>query len=54
MAKIIRMAVHSDVQQNSGMRSQVMPGQRNLYSVQATLMPTVVLPIEDSVTAQIQ
>ena len=30
MAKIIRMAVQSDVQQNSGMRIQVMPGARNL------------------------
>ena len=30
MAKIMRMAVQSDVQQNSGSRMKCMPGARNL------------------------
>ena len=53
MAKIIMMDVHSDVQQNSGMRIIFMPGQRFLKIVTAMFIPVRVAPIDDSVRAQI-
>ena len=54
MAKIIKIEVHSVVQQNSGMRNIDMPGQRCLYRVTAKLSPVRVEPIDARVTDQIQ
>lgn len=50
----MRMAVHSDVQQKSGMRIIFMPGQRFLKIVTPKFIPDKVEPMDESVIAQIQ
>ena len=53
-AKAIRIAVHSAVQVNSGMRIRNIPGARFLRMVTMKLMPVRVEPMPEISTAQIQ